>query len=215
MKFYCHECKIPFCPTCIVKHNKHEICEIEEIAGSFKKQFIRYLDNVSERMANINERSENVSAQIESFAKIAGKVKTSIIGRGEYLKQMIDTHTGKLLSELNLHKSQVVKEMENRKGELRMNLMVCDNPKQLCSKVISGSESFEVVCMAEELKTRAEEIQVMPIPDTGTLPRIKFIPSNFNITKNHPNIVGKLTGKIIVAVIFSELFCDYSIITIY
>ena len=112
MKFYCRECKIPFCPTCIVKHNKHEICEIEEIAGSLKKQFVRYLDTVSERMANINERSVNVCTQIESFAKLAGKVKKNIIGRGEYLKRMIDTHTGELLGELNLHKQQVFERNE-------------------------------------------------------------------------------------------------------
>ena len=86
--------------------------------------------------------------------------------------------------------------MKNRQKEMHMSLMVCDNLKQFCSKVISEAESFEVVCVAEELKSRAEGIQVMPIPDPGTLPRIKFIPSNFNITKNHPNIVGKLSGRL-------------------
>ena len=40
IKFFCRDCKIKFCTTCFIgKHNKHDCCEIEDLAKELKRSF--------------------------------------------------------------------------------------------------------------------------------------------------------------------------------
>ena len=74
LEFYCQVCKVPSCATCsITYHKSHETCEIGDTAREFKKDFRRYIDDVSVITRNIQERSEKTSQQAESFAQSVEK----------------------------------------------------------------------------------------------------------------------------------------------
>ena len=76
-----------------------------------------------------------------------------------------------------------------------MHMMICENFKQFCSKVDAEADTVEVVSVADEMKTRAEEMMQLPVPELRVLPQMKFIPSDFDITENQDNIVGELSSN--------------------
>ena len=196
LEFYCQVCKVPSCATCsITNHNSHKICEIGETADTFRKDFLKYSDIVCEIMRNIEERSDKANEQVKSFTQTIETLKSGIIERCDDIKRMIDKQTKELLEDLNFHKTSILEKIESDKEELRRNMMICDNFKQFCSKVVIEADSVEVVRVADEVKTRAKEVKLLLFPKLKTLPRIKFMPLNLDITTEHQNIVGRLSRK--------------------
>ena len=73
LEFYCQVCKVPCCATCsITNHKSHETCEIGDTAEKFKKDFLKYSDNVNTIRRNIEERSDKANEQVESFTQTIG-----------------------------------------------------------------------------------------------------------------------------------------------
>ena len=196
LEFYCQVCKVPSCATCsITIHNSHKICEIGDAAEIFKADFLKYSDNVCEIMRNIEKRSGEANKQVESFTQTNEILKSGIIKRGDDIKRMVDKQTKELLEDLNLHKTSILEKIEIDKEGLRMNMMVCDNFKQFYTKVVTEADSVEVVRVADEVKARAEEVKLLLLPELKTLPQIKFVPHDLDITTNHQNIVGRFSRK--------------------
>ena len=194
IKFYCQSCKMPLCVTCS-NHNTHMICEIEETAKEFKKSFRRYINDVSVIAKNIKKRSETASEQVELYTHTIEKAKKEIKKRSVEIKILVDKQTNDLLGQLNFQKALILRKTESQKEELQKNMLICDNFKQFCSKVGAEADCVEVVSVADEMKTRAEEMKTLPVPELRVLPQIKFIPFDFDITKNKDNIVGKLSSN--------------------
>ena len=196
IKFYCQSCKMPSCVICsITNHNSHKTSEMEETAKEFKEGFRIYIDDVSVIAKNLKERSETASEQAESYIHTVEKVEKEIIKRSEEIKTLVEKQTNDLLGQLNFQKGLILKNIESQKEELQTNLLICDNFKQFCSKVDAEADSVEVMSVADEIKTRAEEMTQLPIPELRELPQMKFIPSDFDITNNQDNIVGKLSSN--------------------
>ena len=196
LEFYCKVCKVPSCATCsITNHNSHKICEIGDIAETFKRDFFKYSDNVCEIIRSIEERSGKANGQVESFTRTIETLKSGIIKRGENLKQMIDQQTNELLEDLNFHKTSILEKIKTDTEGLRLSMMICDNFKHFCTKVVTEADSVEVVRVADELKTRAEEVKLLSLPKLKTLPQIKFMPLDLDITTEHQNIVGRFSRK--------------------
>ena len=80
IEFYCRDCKISICGACLItKHNKHDICDIAEIADKSKKRFEIYVDVASNLMTNIKERSGKVGEQLDSFAHSVEQVECPVL----------------------------------------------------------------------------------------------------------------------------------------
>ena len=93
-------------------------------------------------------------------------LKSGIIERGENIKRLVDRQTNELLEDLNFHKTSILEKIKIDKDELRRNMMICDNFKQFCTKVVTEAESVEVVRVADEVKTRAEEVKMLSLSET-------------------------------------------------
>ena len=197
LEFYCQVCKLPICTKCsIINHNFHKICEISDTAEEFKTAFLKYSEDVSRFMMNIKKLSEFAKEQGDSFIHTIENVKSDIIRRGNDIKKMIDRHIADLLGELNSHKSLILKNIESDKEGLRMNMMICDNFKQFCTKVVTEADSVEVVRVADEVKTRAEEVKLLSFPELKILPQLKFfVPSDLDTKTNQENIIGRIYRK--------------------
>ena len=196
LEFYCEVCKVPLCATCsIINHNSHKMCKIGDAAETFKRDFWKYSKNVCEIMRNIEERSDKANEQVESFTQTIEILKSGIIERGENIKRMIDKQTNELLEDLNFHKTSILEKIEEDKEGLRRNMMVCDNFKQFCTKVVTEADSVEVVRVADEVKPTVEEVKMMSLPEPKTLPGIKFVQFDLDIKTKHRNIVGRFSRK--------------------
>ena len=49
--------------------------------------------------------------------------------------------------------------------------MMCENFVSLCQKAIEEDDAVESIRIADELRTRAEELKEIPIPELSKLPR--------------------------------------------
>ena len=196
IEFHCQDCKASICGACLVtKHKKHNICEIAEIVGKSKKRLETYSDDFSKIVKTIKKQSGKVSEQLDSFADSINELKTYIMRRGKDIKRMVDKQTHNLLVELDYHKNMVFETFESTQEELQRNVMICDSFKQFCTKIVAEADHAEILSLADELATRAAELNVMPIPVLTICPRLKFIPSDFDNIVNQQNIVGKLFGE--------------------
>ena len=196
LEFYCHECKMPSCATCsITCHNSHKISEMCDIAETFKKDFLKHSDDVSVFMMNVKQRSERANEHVESFTQTIETLKSDIIERGDTIKRMVDKQTAELLEDLNFNKTSILHKIKSDLEELQRNMMICDNFKQFCTKVVTEADSVEVVRVADELKTRAEGVKMLSVPEPKTLPAINFMPLDLDITTKYRNIVGRFSRE--------------------
>ena len=193
--FYCHDCKVSFCKKCFETHYKHDIETIDCIASKFKNKVRKYLDAVNKLKKDINERSKNVNEQMESFTHSVAIVEELIITRGEEVNRIVDKHRSDLLSQLNFIKTSILGKIQKTHDELQSDRMSWDNFQQSCLNVLREQNSAEVVCVSDILKIKAKALEVWSIPELGELPQIEFSPSQFDVTMNQSNIVGKLVGE--------------------
>ena len=196
LKFHCQVCKIPVCATCsITNHKSHETCEIADRAEALKKDFLKYSDDVDVFRLNIKEHLGRANEQVESFLRTIEQVEKEVKERSKNIKLMVDRQTDDLLRELNSHKNSILKNIKLGSEGLEMNMLICDNFKQFCTKVVTEADSVEVVRVADELKTRAENVKLLSVPEIKTLPQIKFVPSVLPTKTDQDNIVGTLSCK--------------------
>ena len=194
IKFFCRNCKIPFCTTCfIAKHNKHECCEIGEKVEEFKKGFRQYSEDVSEQLAIVAQQSKEVDQQFAAFSICIDTAEKKILKKGEAIKRMVDRHTQALIADLNSHKTHFLKTHLTTKEELQRNMMMCESFVSYCQKAIEEADAVESIRMADELRTRAEELKGGRITQLVKLPDIQFHPSDvaINLHNNFGNIHGK------------------------
>ena len=196
INFYCNDCKITFCTKCFIgKHNKHNCCEIEEIIGGIKSGFKQHSDDVNQFLLDIKHQSEQVDEQVRTFSIGIDTTEKKIIERSEAIKQMVDRHTQVLLEKLNSQKSKILKNVQSTKEEIQRNMIICENFIAYCLKAIEEADAVESIRIAEELRTRADEIKRMTVPNLTSLPDINFLSSDVNTTKQD-NIVGEILGEI-------------------
>ena len=194
IKFFCRDCEIPFCTTCfIAKHNKHECCEIGEIVEEFKKDFKQYSDDVSEQLAIVDQQSNEVDRQFAAFSICIDTAEKKILERGEAIKRMVDMHTQALTADLNSHKTHFLKNHLTTKEELQRNMMMCESFVSYCQKAIEEADAVESIRMADELRTRAEELKKGRITQLVKLPDIQFLP--LDVAINLSNSFGNISGK--------------------
>ena len=195
IKFFCHECEISFCTTCsIAKHNKHDCCEIGEIADDYKNRFKVHSGDVNKLLTKIKERSGKMNTQLESFSADINSTEQNIVETSEAIKQMVDKQTRELLENLNLKKSNVLKAFQTTDEELQRSVMICESFINYCQKAIDEADEVLIVRIADELKTRAEEIKSMEVPELSVFSRVEFIPSGINTTTGPINVVGTILG---------------------
>ena len=90
---------------------------------------------------------------------------------------MVDKHTQALIAKLESHKTQFLKNYQTTKEELQRNMMMCENFVSYCQKAIDEADTMESIRIADELKTRAEELEEKLVPELNELPEIQFHPS--------------------------------------
>ena len=126
IKFFCRDCKIKFCTTCFIgKHNKHDCCEIDDLANELKRSFKKHSDDVNTLLTNFKEQSKQVTEQVKTFFANIDVAEKKIIERTKSIKRMVDRHSKLLLEKLNSRKSYILGNVQETRDELQRNMMVC------------------------------------------------------------------------------------------
>ena len=196
IKFFCRDCDIPFCMTCsIAKHNRHDLRDIEDVVGDVKKGFKQHSVDVSELLTNIKKQSDLVEKLLASFPIRINTAEKNILKRSEAIKRMVDKQTKTLLEKLRSHKTEYLKNLQNTKEELQRSMMMCENYVSYCQKAIKNADAVESIRIAEELRTRAEDLNEEPLSRLHEFSDITFHPSNLDVANDLYNIIGNIHGK--------------------
>ena len=107
LKFYCKECDIPVCQTCvIVDHNKHDVEHLELTAREMKK-------SITSKLAAARETSEEISCNYNAEEK---ERKSRIIDNcSNNNKERIRQTVKSLISSLHQREEALIAEVENER----------------------------------------------------------------------------------------------------
>ena len=113
LKFYCKECDIPVCQTCvIVDHNKHDVEHLELTAREVKK-------NVISKLAAAMETSEEISYNYNTgVEKKSRQIDDCTDNNKERIRQTVKS----LVSILHQKEEELVAEVENERKIAREEL---------------------------------------------------------------------------------------------
>ena len=107
LKFYCKECDIPVCQTCvIVNHNKHDVEHLEVAAREVKK-------SITSKLAAVRESSEAISCNYNAEEK---ERKSRLIDDcSNNNKERIRQTVKSLISSLHQREEELIAEVENER----------------------------------------------------------------------------------------------------
>ena len=113
LKFYCKECDIPVCQTCvIVDHNKHDVEHLELTAREVKK-------SITSRLAAARETSEAISCNYNTGEeKKSRQIDDCTDNNKERIRQTIKS----LFSILHQKEEELIAEVENERKIAREEL---------------------------------------------------------------------------------------------
>ena len=198
IKIFCRDCKKLICLVCSVTiHNRHDCYGIEETADEYKKSFRDYRDGVNKHLSVFKSRYNDIDAKFANFLTNIDHVEKSIIlekKRRKVIEYVVNKHVQVLLEKLISRKSKIEDLVNKTREDIQGRLAVCESFVEYCQKTIDESDAAENIQIADELKTRAEEIRAQSMPTSlDNLPILKFFPSDLN---NTAFSIGTIYGKI-------------------
>ena len=106
LKFYCKECDIPVCQTCvIVDHNKHDVKHLEVAAREVKK-------SITSKLATARESSEAISCNYNTREK---ETESCLDDCSNNNKERIRQTVKSLISILHQKEEELIAEVENER----------------------------------------------------------------------------------------------------
>ena len=108
LKFYCKECDIPVCQTCvIVDHNKHDVEHLEVAAREVKK-------SITSKLAAARETSEAITYNYNT-GEMPGRKSRIIDDCSNNNKERIRQTVKSLISSLHQREEELIAEVENER----------------------------------------------------------------------------------------------------
>ena len=204
IKIYCLDCKTAVCPTCfIIKHNGHKCSDINEVAGDLKEQIKNDMEKTEILFFKVKEQSGNLEKILKDFVHDTKDTEVQIFRRGDEIKELVDQHVQSLLQDLNEEKRRKLKEFENVREELSIQIISLESFMKYSQEVLDKATPSDIACFAPDLRTRADNLTRMRIVPIGKQVKVSFIPSDLHI------FIGEDHGRSIVGEIsFSENICS-------
>ena len=103
-------------------------------------------------------------------------------------------HVQNLLQELKKEKMTKLKEFENLKEDFLVQKVSLESFMKYSQSVLDKAIPSDVVCLATELRTRANDLSKMRIAPVEKRVKVSFVPSDLNIftvDENARSIVGR------------------------
>ncbi|XP_061177480.1 uncharacterized protein LOC133186273 [Saccostrea echinata] len=187
--FYCYECDIPACYTCISsgKHHQHKISDIALEISSKTEDLKGDLKELEKNIYFIYEEiASDIKAKKANLEKHCEKLTTAVTKQGEVLHREIDNIVNKQKSEIADTKTTLLIAFNQAENEIKQKLSELDQSILDLRKILESCD----VSLTSSYKSKNEEFRILPPKINVSFPC--FSSPNINEEKLH-QIFGSLS----------------------
>ena len=171
LKFYCKECDIPVCQTCvIIEHNKHDVEHVEVIARAIRANAASKLDAAKELTNTISRHIREVDERMRLIEYRSKTNKEQIQQMVKFLTLMIQEKEKILTAEVENETKVVQEQLEKSKSELQDTLEKREQSISQIETLVQHSTGAELVrtrAIVDELQQGL--IEPPDIPSTAEI----------------------------------------------
>jgi len=193
IKLYCFDCAVNVCLMCFaVEHSGHNCEEVRKVAENFVSAIDSAVQSISSRVDAFQASILQVDAETTKFLDGIKKEETTVLLRGEAVKEIVDNQVRRLQEEFQTVKTSTAKEVEHRTEELKFALTSLESFKIYCLELKSKGSLCDITRSASALQARAEELlQTCVLPGDYSAPDVSFAEMNIEeLMSEQQNFVG-------------------------
>jgi len=128
VKLYCHKCDENICLMCsAVKHRNHESGEIPEVAENFRSRIDDHDKQIVSNISALRHIIKQTKQGLSKFFSDADNIEKAIREASDEIKHLVDNQTSKLVSELQMAKSDGAKQAEAVQDRLQLALVAMES----------------------------------------------------------------------------------------
>jgi len=159
LEIYCFDCKMVICMMCYINtHNKHKCSDVNAVAGEFREQMTTDVGKITFGVDRCRDKLTKIEKEKNDFIEQVAKAGMEINKKAQQLKQVIDVHKEKLMSELSAMKQKRMKEIESLREEIERQLLSMDSYAKYVDEVRQKGTACDIVRAANDLHDRADEL---------------------------------------------------------
>ena len=200
LKFFCKDCKVAICNTCVVTlHEGHGKMLLEEATDARKTQINSMTQSLIEKarekrkeLEQLNQNSTDIKLQVADF------------------KSQVQTHVDQVIAIIEARKQDVFDAVDNqakksleslsqKKDEVEKQLKIIESAIEQTETLLKRSFSTEILGFSETFDTILQEQSTQENRDTEYIPRFSFTKSEKLI-----NLLSMSEGIGKVEFVFSE-----------
>ena len=192
LELFCNDCKEAICITChVVRHKSHSYDDINKVSDTFRKTLIGNVAKIRKKLGQWKKDLICLNEKKSKFAQCVAENENRIIDQTDKITEIVSDHKSNLFQHLENIKSRSGKELETTVEETNRQIVMFESFIRYTLEVIDKATASDITRLAEELDSRAKELQDVTI-DTVSFPDIKFSPQPDIevLTKKKVNIVG-------------------------
>jgi len=192
IEIYCTDCHMAICMMCAIKsHKGHEFSDSDDL----RKQMANDVVNVTSGIDKYREMLQRVEKEKKDFTEVLERAEVEIKKKAEQLKQMIDAHRDKLLSECMWSKIKRMKEIDSLREEIEKKLSTMGSYEKYVDEMRKKATAGEIARAANGFRKLADELLMFDVTgrklaDLGRAD-VKFTSSNY-VTDDVNKTLGHL-----------------------
>ena len=196
LKIYCFDCEVAICMMCYTElHTGHKCSNINKVEDNFRKQLTSDVDKIAAGVENCREKLDSLEKEKNDFHEQVVKKGIEISEKAEQLKQMIDVHKEKLMTELSLIKQKRMKEIEILREEIERQLLSMESYKKYVDEVRQKGTACDIARAASSLHDRAGELFLFGVTE-HTLADLGHADVTFTSSRYAMDNANKTFGKL-------------------
>ncbi|CAH3038542.1 unnamed protein product [Porites lobata] len=187
LKFFCKDCKVAICNTCVVTlHEGHGKMLLEEATDAHKTK-------INSMTKSLIEKAQEKRKDLEQLNQKSTDIKL----QAAYLKSQVQTHVDQVIAIIEARKQDVFDAVDNqakksleslskKKGQVENKVKLIESAIEQTKALLKRSFSTEILGFSETFDTILQEQGTQGNRDTECIPRFSFTKSEklMNVLNN-------------------------------
>ena len=200
LKFFCKDCKVAICNTCVVTlHEGHGKMLLEEATDARKTQINSLTQSLIEKaqekrkeLKQLNQKSTDIKLQVSDFKS---QVQTNV----DQVIAIIEARKQDVFDVVDNQAKKSLESLSKKKDEVENQVKLIESAVEQTKALVKRSFSTEILGFSETFDTILQEQSTQENHDTECIPRFSFTKSEKLI-----NLLSMSEGIGNVEFVFSE-----------
>ena len=199
LKFFCKDCKVAICNTCVVTlHEGHGKMLLEEATDARKTQINSMTQSLIEKaqekrkdLERLNQKSTDIKLQVADFKS---QVQTNV----DKIIAIVEARKQDVFDAVDNQAKKSLESLSKKKDEVENQVKLIESAVEQTKALVKRSFSTEILGFSETFDTILQEQSTQENRDTECIPRFSFTKSEKLINVLNSEGIGN------VKIVFSE-----------